>query len=210
MDKERGRRLAEQCFAVADSTNQEGEKQAAINRGMNLLEKHGLDPDDFDIPGRERSKPKVTSGFRGAADRRGHSHRSRHYYSPFRERGTTAGFTSSRPFFDTGGLNSAEMERIFREAMAAANRAQAQWYGFDPAAPEDDADVFYDRDGQPHHTPSQAAMASQESRRAEAGGHGDKYRYQDGRWWCQCGVILYGNSCTKCGPNPLKPEDFDG
>lgn len=49
--------LARKCFAVARSTSHAGERAAAINRGMALLERAGLDPDDFDIPGRARKRP---------------------------------------------------------------------------------------------------------------------------------------------------------
>ncbi|MCW3837855.1 DUF2786 domain-containing protein [Sphingomonas canadensis] len=45
---------ARKCFAVAKSATIDGERAAALDRGMKILEKHGLDPDAFDIPGRER------------------------------------------------------------------------------------------------------------------------------------------------------------
>ena len=47
---------ARACFALAKSSTFEGERQNAIERGLALLERGGLDPDDFDIPGRERAK----------------------------------------------------------------------------------------------------------------------------------------------------------
>ena len=48
-------RRAEACFRLASHPNTgEGERQAALDRGMGILERHGLDPDDFDIPGRTR------------------------------------------------------------------------------------------------------------------------------------------------------------
>lgn len=40
------------CFAVAASSTFESERQAAVSRGLTLIEKGGLNPDDFDIPGR--------------------------------------------------------------------------------------------------------------------------------------------------------------
>lgn len=46
---------ARACFAVAKSTTHEGERAAAINRGMALLERAGLNPDHFDIPGRAKA-----------------------------------------------------------------------------------------------------------------------------------------------------------
>lgn len=51
--------LARKCFAVAKSTTHDGERSAAINRGMALLEGAGLDLDDFDIPGRARQGPQA-------------------------------------------------------------------------------------------------------------------------------------------------------
>lgn len=50
--------LARKCFAVAKSTSHEGERAAAINRGMALLERAGLNPDHFDIPGRAKAEPR--------------------------------------------------------------------------------------------------------------------------------------------------------
>lgn len=49
---------ARACFAVAKSTAYEGERRAAINRGIALLEGAGLNPDHFDIPGRVKAKPR--------------------------------------------------------------------------------------------------------------------------------------------------------
>lgn len=45
---------ARACFALAESTTFDGERAAAIGRGLKILEKAGLDPDRFDIPGRAR------------------------------------------------------------------------------------------------------------------------------------------------------------
>ena len=47
---------ARKCFAVAASTQHSGERDAAIARGMAIIEKHNLDPNDFDIPGRQRRR----------------------------------------------------------------------------------------------------------------------------------------------------------
>jgi hypothetical protein len=52
--------LARKCFAVAArSTTLPGERDAAIGRGMAVLERHGLNPDHFDIPGRQCA-PSIT------------------------------------------------------------------------------------------------------------------------------------------------------
>lgn len=48
------RKTARACFALAARATIEGEKQAAINRGMAILENNRLNPDEFDIPGRVR------------------------------------------------------------------------------------------------------------------------------------------------------------
>lgn len=55
---------ARAAFAMASRTELiEGQRAAALNRGLLIVKKYGLDPDDFDIPGRER-KPKPISGNR--------------------------------------------------------------------------------------------------------------------------------------------------
>ncbi len=55
---------ARACFAMAARAElADGQRAAAVNRGMAIVEKYRLDPDDFDIPGRER-KPRQTSGKR--------------------------------------------------------------------------------------------------------------------------------------------------
>jgi hypothetical protein len=56
---------AEACFAVARSTAHEGERDAAISRGKFICDRHSLDLDDFDIPGRKRTRP--TGGMRGGS-----------------------------------------------------------------------------------------------------------------------------------------------
>lgn len=46
---------ARAAFAMAARAElAEGQRAAALNRGMAIVEKYGLDPDAFDIPGRER------------------------------------------------------------------------------------------------------------------------------------------------------------
>lgn len=46
---------ARACFAMAARAElAEGQRAAAVNRGMAIVEKYALDPDSFDIPGRER------------------------------------------------------------------------------------------------------------------------------------------------------------
>lgn len=55
---------ARAAFAMASRTELiEGQRAAALNRGLLIVKKYGLDPDDFDIPGRER-KPKPINGKR--------------------------------------------------------------------------------------------------------------------------------------------------
>lgn len=47
---------ARKCFAVAARpTTLPGERDAAIARGMAIIESHALNPDHFDIPGRARN-----------------------------------------------------------------------------------------------------------------------------------------------------------
>jgi len=52
------RQRAEACFAVARSTTHEGERAAAISRGEFVCKRHGLNLNDFDIPGRVRKVPR--------------------------------------------------------------------------------------------------------------------------------------------------------
>jgi hypothetical protein len=53
------RRRVEAALEIARrTTTLEGERAAALNRAHAMIERHDLDPDDFDIPGRKRSKPK--------------------------------------------------------------------------------------------------------------------------------------------------------
>jgi hypothetical protein len=50
---------ARSCFRLAaHPATGEGERSAAMARGMALIGKYGLDPDDFDIPGRVRERPR--------------------------------------------------------------------------------------------------------------------------------------------------------
>lgn len=65
MSKSTPAERARKCFALATSTQHEGERAAAIERGMAIIARNGLDPDRFDIPGRET--PKRTTGFAGFA-----------------------------------------------------------------------------------------------------------------------------------------------
>ena len=59
--------LARKCFAVAArSTTLPGERDAAIGRGMAILERHDLNPDHFEIPGRDRA-PRFTVSIDTAA-----------------------------------------------------------------------------------------------------------------------------------------------
>ena len=54
--------LARKCFALAKSPGTAAEGEAALARGMAIIERHGLNPDHFDIPGRKRQ----TSGNRAS------------------------------------------------------------------------------------------------------------------------------------------------
>lgn len=53
----RAKKLAEQCFAVARSTQFDGEREAAIARGTAIAQGAGLSLDQFNIPGRTMSEP---------------------------------------------------------------------------------------------------------------------------------------------------------
>lgn len=56
---DRSTERARWCFKVAaDERCSDGERAAALNRGMAIVERAGLNPDSFDIPGRERAAPK--------------------------------------------------------------------------------------------------------------------------------------------------------
>lgn len=51
------RATARACFELAAKGATEGERSAALGRGMAIVERHGLNPDHFDIPGRVKAKP---------------------------------------------------------------------------------------------------------------------------------------------------------
>lgn len=59
------RRRAEGCFAKARSTTFLPEREAAIQLGIRIAEKAGLDLDQFDIPGRTKSRPSMDALFEG-------------------------------------------------------------------------------------------------------------------------------------------------
>jgi len=63
------RQRAEACFATARSTTFDGERNAAIGRGKAICAKHGLDLDDFDIPGRSPQRAKARSSTNSRAHR---------------------------------------------------------------------------------------------------------------------------------------------
>ncbi len=92
------REKAERCFAVARRATFPGEVENAISRGKAICERHGLDLDGFDIPGRVRAKPK-------AAPRPG----SR--YAAFHEYGKAAS-GASRPVW--GSPSRDELEEMLR------------------------------------------------------------------------------------------------
>lgn len=48
--------IAKQCFALARSTTFQGERNAAIARGIAVATAAGIDLNRFDIPGRARSQ----------------------------------------------------------------------------------------------------------------------------------------------------------
>lgn len=64
---------ARACFALAASTSYPAERATAINRGMAILEKHGLNADHFDIPGRVRSRKSLVEIFEYEGDIAGFS-----------------------------------------------------------------------------------------------------------------------------------------
>lgn len=49
------------CAAVARSTTHAGEREAAIGRCLAICERHGLDPDRFDLPGRPNRRPETVA-----------------------------------------------------------------------------------------------------------------------------------------------------
>lgn len=55
---------ARRCFALARSTQHDGERDNAIRLGTQICERHGFDLDDFDIPGRTRTRRVHASQFR--------------------------------------------------------------------------------------------------------------------------------------------------
>lgn len=55
---ETARRRAESAFRLArDARGNANERENALNLGLAICERHGLDLDGFDIPGRERGRP---------------------------------------------------------------------------------------------------------------------------------------------------------
>lgn len=47
---------ARKCFSLAARAGTPGERDAALARGMAIVERNELNPNDFDIPGRLRGK----------------------------------------------------------------------------------------------------------------------------------------------------------
>lgn len=63
---DRATERARLCFTLAaDTRSPEGERAAALNRGMAILRRAGLNPDHFDIPGRERPQWKPGTAWKG-------------------------------------------------------------------------------------------------------------------------------------------------
>lgn len=59
---DRAAERARLCFNLAaDTRSPAGERAAALNRGMAILARAGLNPDHFTIPGRERPAPCSTA-----------------------------------------------------------------------------------------------------------------------------------------------------
>lgn len=189
------RQTARDCFALAARATIAGERNNALERGMAILNKYGLDPDDFDIPGRERPqsrpKPHVFERPDGPPQ-----------YAPFREYGRAAdafsqmaeamrasGQFRTDPF---GGLN---IDDLLRESVAeAVKRRRAK------AAAE----------GMFHATQQQAtdAIKAELKRRAAAAStcrHGRRQSECEDCMAeamqpqsCKHGTILYGTGCVTC------------
>ena len=49
------------CAAVARSTTHAGEREAAIGRCLAICERHGIDPDQFQLPGRAQVRRETAS-----------------------------------------------------------------------------------------------------------------------------------------------------
>lgn len=68
MSKSTPAERARKCFALAASTEHAGERDAAIARGMAIVEKNNLNPNHFEIPGRAKPTQRAAgSGFAGFA-----------------------------------------------------------------------------------------------------------------------------------------------
>ncbi|QUM72169.1 hypothetical protein [Sphingopyxis granuli] len=52
---------ARKCFELAARGSTNGERSEALRRGLAIVERYDLDPDAFDIPGRERRASGLSS-----------------------------------------------------------------------------------------------------------------------------------------------------
>lgn len=110
---------ARACFRLAAAPSAtEGERAAALNRGMAILERAGLDPDHFDIPGRERkARNPYANGGEGFQR-----------YTRFHEHGGAPSWADAWE-----GMPVFTMDELVREAVREAIRHRA-WAAMNQAA----------------------------------------------------------------------------
>lgn len=114
----RARKLAEQCFAVARSTQFDGEREAAIARGTAIAQRAGLSLDAFDIPGRG----KADAVHAGPAGQKGPSGQNRSASSADVDEMLRRAAETKRGWFDDEWYRKTQEDALngFRDSMERA------------------------------------------------------------------------------------------
>lgn len=110
--------LARLCFRIAaDERSPQGERDAALSRGMAILQRHRLNPDHFAIPGRVRAAP--------------------NYQAPPHQFGTAQpempdwAASMARRFWASAAAGHIPLDDLVRESVREAmrRRHEARWRG---------------------------------------------------------------------------------
>lgn len=116
------------ALAIAnDARAPQGQRDAAVNRAMALIERHGLDPDRFDIPGRSR-KPRrfhvdYTADEAVAMARAVRETVERAYRDAFSAPFGQSAHRQAREWDDALEAEMAEAQRAFHEAERSARQS---------------------------------------------------------------------------------------
>lgn len=185
-DTRRAAERARACFAVAASTTHAGEKAAAIDRGMALLDKFGLDPDRFEIPGRVRQVKPGGERFGKWADKWDDTEANPNVGSRAHKGDTSTDWIRN-------ALNSADFEDFVRMAvMQAMERRRAN-------ARAGAVNAGNCKHGLAMNGAFCAKCAQDHLARASDAPPPERYwTGPDGNLWCTHGPILHGVSCVFC------------